>query len=88
MLLGRSAGGVLVRRMAPANLYPATLCLIAPGFVAFWGGFPAPVAVFGLFVAGLAIALLSLSLASPSAQRGRRATPRAPAAGPPQARRC
>jgi fucose permease len=66
MLLGRSAGGVLVRRMAPANLYPATLCLIAPGFLAFWGGFPAPVAVFGLFVAGLAIALLyplSLSFA-------------------------
>ena len=66
MLLGRSAGGVLVRRMAPANLYPAALCLIAPGFLAFWGGFPAPVAVFGLFVAGLAIALLyplSLSFA-------------------------
>jgi fucose permease len=66
MLLGRSAGSVLVRRVAPAILYPATLCLIAPGFLAFWGGFPAPVAVFGLFLAGLAIALLyplSLSFA-------------------------
>ena len=66
MLLGRSAGSVLVRRVAPAILYPATLCLIAPAFLAFWGGFPAPVAVFGLFLAGLAIALLyplSLSFA-------------------------
>ena len=66
MLLGRSAGSVLVRRVAPAILYPATLCLIVPGFLAFWGGFPAPVAVFGLFLAGLAIALLyplSLSFA-------------------------
>ena len=58
MLLGRSAGSVLVRRVAPAILYPATLCLIAPGFLAFWGGFAAPVAVFGLFLAGLATALL------------------------------
>jgi len=58
MLLGRSAGSVLVRRVAPSILYPATLCLIAPGFLAFWGGFPAPVAVFGLFLAGLAVALL------------------------------
>ena len=66
MLLGRSAGSVLVRRVAPAILYPATLCLIVPGFLAFWGGFSAPVAVFGLFLAGLAIALLyplSLSFA-------------------------
>jgi len=66
MLVGRSAGSVLVRRVAPTILYPATLCLIAPGFLAFWGGFSAPVAVFGLFVAGLAVALLyplSLSFA-------------------------
>ena len=66
VLLGRSAGSVLVRRVAPAILYPATLCLIAPGFLAFWGGFPAPIAVFGLFLAGLAVALLyplSLSFA-------------------------
>ena len=66
MLLGRSAGSVLVRRVAPAILYPATLCLIVPGFLAFWGGFSAPVAVLGLFLAGLAIALLyplSLSFA-------------------------
>jgi fucose permease len=58
MLLGRSAGSVLVRRVAPAILCPSTLCLIVPGFIAFWGGFTAPVAVFGLFLAGLAIALL------------------------------
>jgi fucose permease len=66
MLLGRSAGSVLVRRVAPAILYPASLSLIAPGFLAFWDGFPASVAVFGLFLAGLAIALLyplSLSFA-------------------------
>ncbi len=58
MLLGRSAGSVLVRRIAPAILCPAMLCLIAPGFLAFWGGAPAVVTVFGLFLAGLAIALL------------------------------
>lgn len=66
MLVGRSAGSVLVRRIAPAILYPAALGLIAPGFLAFWGGFSAPIAVFGLFLAGLAVALLyplSLSFA-------------------------
>ena len=66
MLFGRSAGSVLLRRIAPAILCPAALCLIAPGFLAFWGGAPAPVTVFGLFLAGLAIALLyplSLSFA-------------------------
>jgi fucose permease len=66
MLLGRWAGSVVVRRVAPATLFPTALCLIAPGFLAFWGGFPAPVVVFGLFLAGLAIALLyplSLSFA-------------------------
>jgi fucose permease len=66
MLLGRTAGSVLLRRVAPGILFPATLCLIAPGFLAFWGGFPGPVVVFGLFVTGLAIALLyplSLSFA-------------------------
>jgi predicted MFS family arabinose efflux permease len=40
MLLGRSVGSFLLRRMAPAVLYPATLCLIVPGFLAFWGGSP------------------------------------------------
>jgi fucose permease len=66
MLIGRTGGSVLVRRVAPAILYPATLCLIIPGFLAFWGGFPAPIVVLGLFIAGLAIALLyplSLSFA-------------------------
>jgi fucose permease len=66
MLLGRSVGSFLVRSVAPAILYPAALCLIAPGFLAFWGGFAAPIAVFGLFLAGLAVALLyplSLSFA-------------------------
>jgi fucose permease len=66
MLVGRTGGSVLVRHVAPMILYPATLCLIIPGFLAFWGGFPAVVVVLGLFVAGLAIALLyplSLSFA-------------------------
>jgi fucose permease len=66
MLVGRTGGSVLVRRVAPAILYPATLCLIVPGFLAFWDGFAAPVVVMGLFLAGLAIALLyplSLSFA-------------------------
>ena len=66
MLLGRAGGSILVRSVAPALLYPAALALIAPGFLAFWGGFPVPIVVLGLFVAGLAIALLyplSLSFA-------------------------
>ena len=55
----RGASGTASReKMATNSKPPATLCLIAPGFLAFWGGFPAPVAVFGLFLAGLAIALL------------------------------
>jgi fucose permease len=66
MLVGRSAGSVLVRHIAPTILYPAALSLIAPGFLAFWGGFSAAIAVCGLFLAGLAVALLyplSLSFA-------------------------
>ena len=66
MLLGRWAGSVAVRRVPPAVLYPATLCLLAPGFLLYWGGFAAPLAVAGLFIAGLAISLLyplSLSFA-------------------------
>jgi len=66
MLVGRSGGSILVRRVAPAILYPATLFLIVPGFFAFWDGFRVPVVVLGLFVAGLSIALLyplSLSFA-------------------------
>ncbi len=66
MLVGRSAGSLLVKRIAPQILYPAALCLMAPGFWAFWGGFSAPVTIIGLFIAGLAIALLyplSLSFA-------------------------
>jgi len=66
MLFGRSAGSLVLRHVAPAILCPAALCLIAPGFLAFWGGASAAVIVFGLFLNGLAIALLyplSLSFA-------------------------
>ncbi len=66
MLLGRWAGSVVVRRVPPALLYPATLCLIVPGFALYWGGGAAAAAVAGLFVCGFAIALLyplSLSFA-------------------------
>jgi MFS family permease len=66
MLVGRTAGAVLVQRVRPEILHPSALCLIAPGFLAFWGGFSPLISVFGLFLAGLAIALLyplSLSFA-------------------------
>ncbi len=66
MLLGRWAGSFLVRLVAPALLYPATLCLIVPGFALYWGTDTPVLAVAGLFVAGLAISLLyplSLSFA-------------------------
>ncbi len=66
MLFGRWAGSVVVRRVSPALLYPATLCLIAPGFALYWGGGAPVPAVAGLFVSGLAVSLLyplSLSFA-------------------------
>jgi predicted MFS family arabinose efflux permease len=66
MLFGRTAGSLLLRRVSPAILGPTALSLIAPGFLAFWCGATAVVTIFGLFLAGLAIALLyplSLSFA-------------------------
>jgi len=62
MMLGRAAGSVLLRCVAPTVMYSATLCLIVPGFLAFWGSVPAPIVVSGMFVAGVAIALYPLSL--------------------------
>jgi fucose permease len=66
MLLGRWAGSVIVRRIRPQALYPAALMLVVPGFALYWlVATPVP-AVCGLFVLGLAVALLyplSLGLA-------------------------
>jgi fucose permease len=66
MLLGRWVGSVAVRRVKPALLYPAMLCLLAPGFALYWGSVAPTLAIGGLFVCGLAVSLLyplSLSFA-------------------------
>jgi predicted MFS family arabinose efflux permease len=58
MLLGRWAGSVVVRRVPPPLLYPASLVLLMPGFALYWGVAAPVLAVTGLFVAGLAVSLL------------------------------
>jgi predicted MFS family arabinose efflux permease len=58
MLLGRWAGSLLVRVLPPVLLYPAALALVAPGFALYWGVATPIAAVVGLFVLGLAVALL------------------------------
>jgi fucose permease len=58
MLLGRWAGSVVVRQIHPSVLYPATLCLLVPGFALYWGAMSPVLAVIGLFVAGLAVSML------------------------------
>jgi len=66
MLAGRWAGSRIVRNVAPATLYPAALSLAAPGFVLYWVVATPAAAIAGLFLLGLATALLyplSLGLA-------------------------
>jgi fucose permease len=58
MLLGRWGGSVVLRVVPPVLLHPATLCLLAPGFMLYWGDISAPLAIAGLFLCGLAISLL------------------------------
>jgi len=57
MLLGRWAGSFALRRMAPMLLWPLAFALLVPGFALYWGSASPPLAVLGLFLAGLAIAL-------------------------------
>lgn len=58
MLLGRWAGSVAVRRVAPTVLLPAALSLVVPGFALYWGLATPIAAVVGLFLLGLAVSLM------------------------------
>jgi MFS transporter, DHA1 family, inner membrane transport protein len=58
MLVGRAAGSGLLRRIAAERLFPLALLVTFLGFLIYWG-LPRPsVAIVGLFVLGLGIALL------------------------------
>ena len=66
MLAGRLAGSALVGRFPPATLYAASLVVTLLGFALYWGDFSPWLAVVGLAVVGLGVALLyplSLGLA-------------------------
>jgi len=66
MLLGRLAGSAVVDRLPPAALYAASLIVTLFGFALYWGGGSPWLAVPGLAVVGLGVALLyplSLGLA-------------------------
>lgn len=64
MLLGRTAGSGLVRKVAPPRLFPLALMMTGLGFfiywssAGYWSGAGPAVAVGGLFVLGLGVALL------------------------------
>lgn len=58
MLLGRTAGSGLVRYVAPQRLLPLALVVTTLGFLLYWGTSQAPLAIAGLFVLGLGVALL------------------------------
>ncbi len=66
MLAGRLAGSALVGRIPPAKLYAVSLVVTILGFGLYWGGGSPWIAVPGLAVIGLGVALLyplSLGLA-------------------------
>lgn len=66
MLAGRLAGSALVGRFPPVNLYAASLVVAIFGFGLYWGGGSPWIAVPGLALIGLGVALLyplSLGLA-------------------------
>ena len=58
MLAGRLAGSALVGRIPPARLYAASLVVTILGFGLYWGGGSPWIAVPGLAVIGLGVALL------------------------------
>ncbi len=58
MLIGRWAGSQIVRRIPPETLYPMALSFVVPGFVLYWIVGTPFAAVVGLFLLGLAVALL------------------------------
>jgi MFS transporter, DHA1 family, inner membrane transport protein len=66
MLAGRLAGSALVGRIPPPRLYATSLVVTILGFALYWGGGSLWIAVPGLAVIGLGVALLyplSLGLA-------------------------
>jgi fucose permease len=58
VLLGRTAGSGLVRHVAPQRLLPIALAVTILGFLLYWSTSQAPLAIVGLFVLGLGVALL------------------------------
>jgi MFS family permease len=58
MLAGRAAGGNLLRRIAAERLFLLALVVTCFGFLIYWGLHRPPLAIVGLFVLGLGIALL------------------------------
>lgn len=70
MIVGRLAGSRLLRRVSPAPLFAASILLALAGFVPYWAASRYPLALFGLFVTGLGIAMLyplAISMAIASA---------------------
>jgi MFS transporter, DHA1 family, inner membrane transport protein len=58
MLLGRTAGSGVVRHVRPQRLFAIALLVTALGFLLYWGAGTPLLAVIGLFVLGLGVALL------------------------------
>ena len=58
MLVGRTAGGRLVRAVSIPRLFISELFLASIGFALYWGAADPGLAVCGLFVIGLGVALL------------------------------
>jgi fucose permease len=58
MLIGRTVGSGLVRQLAPQHLLPLALAVTVAGFMLYWGSSQAVLALAGLFVLGLGVALL------------------------------
>jgi MFS transporter, DHA1 family, inner membrane transport protein len=58
MLLGRTAGAGIVRYVRPQHLFAMALLVTALGFVLYWGAGRPALAIAGLGVLGLGVALL------------------------------
>jgi fucose permease len=58
MLTGRTAAGGLLRVIAVQRLFPLALLVTSLGFLIYWGLPRPPMAIMGLFVLGLGVALL------------------------------
>jgi fucose permease len=58
MLVGRTAGSVLLRLIAAERLFPLALVVTLLGFLIYWGLRRPSAAIVGLFLLGLGVALL------------------------------